>query len=389
MLSARLAECALRDMYLRDGRQVVDVSAAQLESSSAEWWLYDLGVDGVRLDVKNARRGFDFEGGYVDWCVTDFKRARTVGDIEIAGVLSPYLRWNEMLASGQIARFMGKAAGRRIHELELSWPKDIITLGDASSLVAAKFLPPWVFDFDQSWYHERDAALKELTSATPSSRALPRDLGAQVAVLWTAAAVECPPGCRSRANASYRQLLQARVRDHGLHLDTVYLATLEYCLGLVKDSRVDAFDAAAVRDALFAGPGRTRPLLVADVTREVDALLTSLSALIAEKEIREFRIFGISGPGIVRGKRCMGEAKWTTLLAYCGGWIGHERKCMKNPLILGRQLPCGCGHLVCDQCGYCDPRCPECGPRQAKRLEERHAHRKDGAPPRDATRDQP
>jgi hypothetical protein len=351
---------------------------------------YDLAVDDVPLDVKNARRGFELEGGYVDWCVTEFKRARGMGDVQIAGVLSPFLRWHEMLASGQLARFMGKATARRIQELEHSWPRDVITLGGRASLVDAKFLPPWMFEFDRSWFSERDAALTEVTKAADVSEALSRERRSELAILCTAAGFDCPPGLESRDTAPYRALLRARVRSHGLHLDTVYLATLEYCLGLVKDGRADAFDAVAVRDALYASPGRTRPLLVADVTRAVDALLTSLTTLINEKEIQEFRIFGISGPGIVRGKRGIDEGTWTTLLAYCGGWIGQERKCMKNPLVLGQQLPCVCGHLICSQCGYCDPRCPECGPRQAKRLEERHAHPKGGgAQPRDATWDLP
>ena len=38
---------------------------------------------------------------------------------------------------------------------------------------------------------------------------------------------------------------------------------------------------------------------------------------------------------------------WTTLLAYCGGNMGSEGKCRRNPLVLGRQLPCErCGTMV-------------------------------------------
>ncbi|HSN77201.1 MAG TPA: hypothetical protein VL334_19190 [Anaerolineae bacterium] len=74
LLSARAAEIAAADFYRLNGMDVVDVSITQVrEPESNEWRKFDLLVDGVPVDVKNARNSRPHTKTYVEHCVPHFK----------------------------------------------------------------------------------------------------------------------------------------------------------------------------------------------------------------------------------------------------------------------------------------------------------------------------
>jgi hypothetical protein len=233
-----------------------------------------------------------------------------------------------------------------------------------------------MFEYQASWYPQRTSALAAIMDGVVPATTVCRRFGIEPAVAYTAAGIDCVELTSPPAHSMVRDLIRRRVVSHGLRLDTVYLAILEYCLALVQDDRAHAFDSRIIRHELYLDGNKKRPLLVADEVGAIVALLDSLDVLVNAPEVRAFRIFGMTGPNIIRGRRSMTDA-WTTLLAYCGGKMGSEGKCRRSPLVLGRQLPCECCcKLVCDRCGYCWDRCPNCESRQKEMLAARLAQRR-------------
>jgi hypothetical protein len=118
------------------------------------------------------------------------------------------------------------------------------------------------------------------------------------------------------------------------------------------------------------------PLGTIDPLRIVKNLIDTLFILWSKREFLQLGrlvTFRFTGLGILQGK-AIDDAKWTTILAYCGGSVyrmegdrikldphgkpAYLSKCGHAPLTLGVQKTCStCRYLICDKCEFCCKPC--------------------------------
>jgi hypothetical protein len=362
MLSARMAECALRNRLIAHGRKVQDISLRQLtDSATLEWTTHDLLVDGVPWDVKNARQSRHDHQAYTSWCVPQFKTTRTADPVTIAGVLSPYLSEDDFGSGGHIAQWLGTVSRGRLRELELGFTapdlvESLNLLGDGPS-----FLPPWLFEHPVSSYAKRSLALATLGHITPPPRDDCAVLGYSYEAALTARGQAAQIAPTSGPDETIDKLCEGmaeNVASFGLSLSVVYLTLLVNFLRIVRDGDARKhWDVEVIQRVLYPTPDREWPLFVFDPLRCIQNAIESFARLATAPGIDTFRLFAMPNPSIVVGRRSANDPFPTTLLAYCGGWIGEERPCMMTPLRYGAHETCECGRLVCPECGFCMKTC--------------------------------
>ena len=171
LLSARSAEKIATDFYRSYGKMVEDISITQLdENNNPDWRDYDLNVDGWHIDVKNSRKSRNSEDRYTEYCIPRFKTGRrTNQEVRIAGVFSPYLWAFELLDKpvdhhqDREIQFLGETTIEKQQALKREFSDDDLVVDFAESNRSNKyFLPPWVFDYPEYVYTERDKVRKEL-----------------------------------------------------------------------------------------------------------------------------------------------------------------------------------------------------------------------------------
>ena len=374
-LSARTAEKAAAGFYRQYDRSVEDVSITQLEGKNERWRLYDFTVGGHgHVDVKNSRRSKTNHNSYVEHCVPKFKLHREGHDVIIFGVLSDYLIAHEIVPdygrrqTGPVL-CLGETTLRKqvslkeefedSHLLEINFSR----LGQGTR----QFIPPWMFDYPDFAYEERDAALAELGRKGIPPTGLWEEAGTEVPLaVLIAAGLDLShywSGLESWEQDLCTELSERRNRL-GLSLPVVFLSLLKHFLGMAtaQTGDVEDFSPAGYRKAIFHR-WQNKPLCIYDPLQTVNSLIDSLDVLWRAEHglIREFRQFRLQGFNILQG-RADTSAQWKTLIAYCGGWIsfpyGGGRKCGRTPLLLGQSQNCQlCGKLICPDCGYCSDGC--------------------------------
>ena len=165
MISARGAEKLVMEFYRNVGCEVEDVSIHQVTQASQDWKLGDIRINNqVLVDVKNARKDYN-STIYSEFCIPQFKKEREQ-DVKIAGVFSPYLqktyidsnqqennpRWLNNLGNPQFIGFCNKS---RIVFLEKYFSDTIIQVNIQRQNNPNEYLPPWLFDYDYSFYVEQ------------------------------------------------------------------------------------------------------------------------------------------------------------------------------------------------------------------------------------------
>ena len=392
MLSARMAEIAVGTYFRNINSEVEDVARWQLDDPAREdWKRFDLRVGKSFIDVKNARcpprrnhddgrwkHRNDAEGLYVSHCVPRFKQQRCLGDrlniskeVKIAGVLSPYLGKNTLVDAHKYQLlFLGltsESRVKRLKEVAEAGPIEL-SLGELDD--PNRFLlPPWVFNYPDSEYKERDRVLELVRSQGA--------VGNGDKLLLAAA------GTYRSANLSVKRLspdglLEAvaeRTAKYGLSLPIVYFTVLEHLVELlsclkgkfVEEEYMEAlFPTTEV--ALFPDTHKTlhlhkkRPFFVYDPLTTVETLIHTFHKIwqFGAFDGRQFRAYHLGGLNILRGKCAASDSHWTTILAYCGGQLRYGNKlgpCGRNPLVLGECKVCPHGRLICPDCGSC---CREC-----------------------------
>jgi len=365
MLSARMAECALRDR-LAQRHEVRDVAINQLTNPEGrDWSTHDLLVDGVPWDVKSVRQSFHNHEAYTSYCVPRFKESRDGHDVTIAGVLLPYLSEEELASGSGSARWLGTTSRLRLGALENAFSGSAVVEALDFQPDRAAFLPPWLFDYPQDRYEQRDRVLREIAGApTPPSedcRAFGYSHGAAIA----ASGMRGSRSVNARAQSGTQELsdnLADKVAEHGLSLGVIYLTLLEYFLSSIGTSK--PIQPKTIHVAIYPTPSEAWPLFVFDPLHSIRNALSSFARLASAPGIDSFRVFAMPNPNIVVGRRSITERGATTLLAYCGGWIGEERPCMMTPLIFGAHESCDCGRLICPKCGFCKKSCQHCRARR-------------------------
>ncbi len=369
LLSARFAEKTAMYFYQNQDKTktVEDISITQIdENNNSDWRDYDLKVDGYPIDVKNSRRSQKSKDRYTEHCIPQFKSSREGQNVIISGVFSPYIRAPELLEPTEHHKY-----AKILFLGETTLEKQQILKKEFGSLVHFKnpnptidyLLPPWVFDYPEYVYTERDNALKELKDF--SDLALLKDKPDLIPVA-IAAGIGLKKILDKEADRwkwCFLNQLCNRIKEYGLSLPFLFLTILEHFLDMAACSKtVSDFKPENYRKFLFY-KGSNNPLGLYDPLETIDALIEALGTLwTAENElIRRFRVFQLMSFNILRGKSDPNENSWTTLIAYCGGWLNKAR-CGKNPLVLGEgesELCERCSKLICPDCGFCCEKCRE------------------------------
>lgn len=367
LYSARTAEHAAVSYYSQLRFVVEDVSIHQVTGESHRWKTHDLEVDGRPIDVKNSRRSFSSPGSYSEHCVVNWKlHDRAGSSIKIAGVLSDYVTAGSYLAgySGS-AVFLGEVSREELVKTALWFQNRTNGLLQFIDITKPRYFPGWVFEYPDEHYGEVgldplavSAAIERATSSGLSVEDVPRSL-----ILFT------PPELGLKFFPSDAQIVCSLIemRDAvGLSRMSAVLFVLSEFVLAVRGVR-HSFDAERLAHYIFfeARSGQRnhqRPFGKLDTESFVAEMLKALGCAweLARERLRRFQKFQLVGANILRGDA--GDGEWTTVLAYCGGFlVGRiKARCGKSPLVIGDASVCHhCLHLICPKCGWCTEGCPQ------------------------------
>ena len=373
LLSARSAEKVAADFYRHYRKKVEDISITQIdENKKSEWEKYDLYVDKLPIDVKNSRQSRKNPERYTEHCIPRFKHNREKQEVAIAGVFSPYLWAFELLDKpvehhqNREIQFLGQTTRKRLQALKNEF-KDLVDFGETNS-TGIHFLPPWVFDYPEYVYTDRDKALKELKDFPGHASLKGATFKFNLYPVSITVGIDLTEILGDEASEEWEQRflhqLRNRIEKYGLSLPFLFLTILDHFLCMADSSKtVSNFEPSKYRKFLFCEEF-DKPLGIYDPLKTIHALINVLGTLWTAKNglIRKFHVFKLRSFNILWGKPNSNENLWTTLIAYCG-------ECGKNPLVLGKSERCKEGRLICPDpdCGFC---CRTCrGEDQAEALE--------------------
>ena len=362
LLSARAAEKVAMSFYWHYGKEVKDISITQIDQNSkSEWEKYDLDVDELPIDVKNSRRSRKNPERYTEHCVPRFKHSRKDQDVKIAGVFSPYL-WPYTLLEptkyngDTTTRFLGQTTWKDLQALKDEF-SNLADFGETNP-TGIHFLPPWVFDYPEDVYTDRDKALKELKEFPNLDSLKGATFEFNSLSVSIAAGIDLTEILGNKASEEWEQhflnQLRNRIEKYGLSLPFLFLTILEHFLCMAASSKtVSNFEPDGYRRFLFYEEF-DKPLGIYDPLKTVDSLIKALDTLWTAENglIRKFCQFKLRSFNILWGKTNPNENLWTTLIAYC-------RECGENPLVLGESELCENRRLICPDsaCGFCCRTC--------------------------------
>ena len=378
LLSARSAEKIAICFYRHYGKKVKDISITQLnENNNSDWRDYDLNVDGRPIDVKNSRKSQNSEDRYTEYCIPKFKEDRTSQKVIVSGVFSPYLWPFELLGEpkeyhqDREIRFLGETTLEKQQKLKDEFNGDLVYFSEPRSS-DKYFLPPWVFDYPEYVYKERDNALNELKDFPNLALLKEVELEFNLIPVGIAVGIDLTEILDNEAldlwEWKFLDQLRNRIMKYKLSLPFLFLTLLSHFIGMASSSKgVSDFNPDKYRKFLFYKgrsnlyKGRSnKPLGIYDPLKTIDALIEALSTLWTADNglIRKFRVFKLMSFNILQGKSNPNENSWTTLIAYCGGRLQDGSACGKNPLVLGSKAKlCEHGKLKCPECDFCCDKC--------------------------------
>jgi len=368
LLSARSAE-KVAILFCQQYGEVKDVSITQInKKNNSNWKAYDLSVDGAPIDVKNSRRSQKSKDRYTEHCIPKFKYNRDSQEVAIAGVLSPYL-WTFELLDKPTKRhedaeilFLGETTLKKQQALKREFKDLVDSLPNTSSNYS--FLPPWVFDYPQDVYVERDRSREQLKDFSDFDLLKEATFDFNIIPVVIAAGMDLTKildgGALGSWERNFLDQLSNRTKKYGLSLPFLFLTILEHFLDMAKLSKTASdFKPRKYRKFLFYKKQYNKPLGIYDPLNTIDSLIKALNTLwLAENElIRKFCKFKLKSFNILQGKSPSNNS-WITLIAYCGGRLSKNGSaCGKNPLVLGESKLCEYRRLRCPECGYCCDRC--------------------------------
>lgn len=380
LYSARLAEKAVIKYYEREGFVVRDISASQLvRPNSGEWKTHDIETNEICIDVKNARQSEINPLSYVSHCLPNFKQNRDGKGVWIAGVISPWLTRSELvdeclpelLSRDTYIRFLGLTHETRLKDLANMMGNGTLDFSGCDRFSDAQFLPAWIFDYPDFAYKKRDQNLREFKRLAEGGAISFHFQDASMVRALIAAGIDNLPTELFAHDWQWTlaNRLVHRINRYGLSLPVLYLSLLEHFLEMVASESVDDFNPSGYRSLIFPiaqkpDVHQKRPLYLFDPLASIDCLIDSLSTLWKGRSngLLRFRSFKLQRLNILSG-RCESSEPWTTLLAYCGGWIQGRfgpKRCGNTPLVWGNCRTCSCRRLVCPKCHFCDQACGEC-----------------------------
>ena len=373
LLSARGAEKLVLQYYKALDHQVDDISIHQITHESQSWIAGDICLDlNQFIDVKNARSSFH-SNVYSEFCIPAFKQERG-SDVEIAAVLSPYLKKEEMEGavsppshrSYQEVQFLGVFNRAKLEKLEQLFSNRLVRIDMTRGFDSKTYLPHWLFDYDAQFYAQQLELLMQCQQLQEAEipdwedtiiakqNPLPLFIAArrQLPKEWS----DCFPEWKIAFINSLVNLPAER-----LSLPYMFLSLLTHFLSMLSYQGTD-YCPSEYRDILFCDYYGNQPLKLYDPLNVIRDWCDTLQTLWKHREeanLTEFRIFKFNGRGLLQGKRHERDFE-TTILAYCGGLIKGKGKCGHTPLVIGKHKTClTCGRLICPHkdCGYCTSSC--------------------------------
>jgi len=387
LISARMAEHAARQYYEELGHVVIDVSIGQLGGDDDRWKQCDLLVDGRPVDVKNARRSFSSPDAYVEHCVPRFKLSRSSReDVAITGVLSNYKSISNTEAVVYPCLILGEVTASNIQRLT-AWAKERFgRILNLDGLWRPEYQPGWVFEYRPEYYGERSAGIASISGLIQGLKSQ----GVENSKLPGWLLTLCPDRKLSRSvdiSSDKRKILDDlhSLSDQiGLNRPSLFILVMGTYLESMVSETSNGMPEGLLRELLFIpdAPRSATILGLDDPQYFVGKLVSTLGRVQQESFDQRLRFvaFKLTHPSILRGQLASGH--WMTLLAYCGGWreVPVRARCGKTPLFFGQHDACPkCGHLICDECGYCSNSCTLLSARQksiviAHRNETNHGY---------------
>jgi hypothetical protein len=374
MISARGAEKLVIRFYQALGYQVEDISIHQVTQKSKTWTLGDIRLDSqYLLDVKNSRKSVN-SNSYSEFCVPQFKESRG-NDVKIVGVLSPYLQKKYMqgrenpkfhVKNPQVLGAFDKA---KLSELETIFSDRFISINMPRESDTNKYLPPWLFDYDQRYYKQQCEILIELQKLSDQDIPSWEDISvvAQNSIpLFVAAKRPLPQNWVNNLPQWQVNFINFLINlpIERITLPYLFLSILRHFLSMLSYRGGD-YSPKRYLEVFYLSEKQIKPLKLYDPLNIIEDFCDTLQTLWDNRQasrLDEFKIFKFSGQGLLQGKRTESERILTTILAYCGGWVDGMGKCGFRPLVIGREQNCpGCGRLICpqDNCGFCSDRCSD------------------------------
>lgn len=364
LLSARVAEHAAAKYYEAIGYVVIDVSIGQIGNSDDRWKDHDLLVNGRPIDVKNARRSFSSRDSYVEHCVPRFKQSRASGaEVSITGVLSEYSAVGKLEESISDCRILGEVTVSEIRRLYAWARRRFGHVLNIDGIWKPEYQPGWIFEYPPEHYPSRVAAITGIPGMIEKLKA--RGIASGRIPGWLLSLCPDRELALSLAGSNQRRRILGDLHSLHDHIGFSRPGLFIYVMGLFLESiangeQADQLD-GPLRELFFIrGSTSLRPLGLEDSQNYV-ANLIGMLVRVQNEALRQnikFTTFRLAHPSILRGQRDSGS--WMTLLAYCGGWreVPVRARCGATPLFFGQHEICqNCGHLICDDCGYCSHGC--------------------------------
>lgn len=374
MLSARLSERAALVLYNQIDGTAEDLSIGQITGTSDGLWrLADIRTHRGLIDIKNARRSFSSPNSYSEWCVPRFKSDRHLHDVIVSAVLSNYVRAGCRDDGPRL--WLGETTRLTIESLASEFDSGVLEVAIDPTRLA--FLPPWLFEYPDSFYSAPHKVIETLRSPgfdwPESWSSIPECVlaGSDSTLARAIARLNTVPSLDAEVDLLRRRFPFAWAPTR----PRLFLHVLDrFCRCVARN---EDFPAQALRIALFSSNSFLSiitPLGCLDPLEIIYQLLSVLADIVAKCEDLakyQFTQFRLQGTGILQARRKFG--KWYTVYAYCGGWLrtdhGQSVRCGNNPIYAGANPWCeSCGHLICNRCGYCSSPsyCTSCKPRQEK-----------------------
>ncbi len=376
MLSARGAEKLVVKFYQGLGYSVEDISIHQVTQESQHWIQGDIRINQNGLvDVKNARINVNSDL-YSEFCVRKFKKTSNQS-VKIVAVLSPYLQ-AKYIQKPETATFkiknpvvLGEFNSNQLVQLESIFSDKEVVLNFSRSLNPEKYLPPWLFDYDERFYTKQMEIVTEfkqlgnhqiptyedliLLNACPVTSYLPIFIFSQR---------QLPENWLENLPSWLGEFLRILITEstNRLTLPHLFLSVLKHFLKMLS-SNPQHYSPNNYMKILFSISRSYRhPLKIYDflgLIRQFTETLQTVWENRNEANLKQFKVFKFTGQGLLQGKRSETDSNPTTILAYCGGWVESQGKCGYSPLIIGKHSNCTtCGRLICPECSYCSDNCP-------------------------------
>jgi hypothetical protein len=384
-------------IYLEDEqKQWVAILQAAWDKREAERLAEEQALLAARLSRERKRRSFSNYHNYSEHCVANWKlTSRQGSDVCLVGVFSAYATASNYLDGDYIDIVVLGEAHREQLQLLAIWA-EVYTEGALQFIDIGnpRFFPGWAFDYPPTHYEAFDIANSRIDDAIKSAivAGLPAQNVPRMAYAFSGNEVfeeALLTAGERRVIATIRRVRQ----QFGISRPFSVLLALSEFVAACQAGENGTFDAEMLKRIMFfqedvesassndddahldllpfasqgdQGEGWLSfdgcPFGLIDTEEFVLTMLNALEAIWARArpDVRRFRRFQLVGANILRGDD--GTGSWTTLLAYCGGFMPRppHARCGNSPLVIGVERVCDlCKHLVCSKCGWCSENCPQ------------------------------